>query len=180
MSLHRVQLRDCPPQPWRNGGGLTRELLAWPRPGDWRVRVSVARIERDGPFSAFDGVQRCFAVLRGNGVALDWPTGAVRVTNADEAVSFDGAAAPGCRLLAGATDDLNLMARGGRPRLVRAHAGSVSTTARWRGLYAGAAVQLEAEGCRLSVEPDSLSWSDDDPRPWRLTLGSGWWLSLDE
>ncbi|MGA1289108.1 MAG: hypothetical protein ACO3ZK_16530, partial [Rubrivivax sp.] len=22
-------LSECPPQPWRNGGGLTRELLAW-------------------------------------------------------------------------------------------------------------------------------------------------------
>ena len=62
-----------PPQPWRNGGGVTRELLAWPDGGDWRVRVSVADIDADGPFSAFPGVERWFAVLEGAGVALRSP-----------------------------------------------------------------------------------------------------------
>jgi len=28
--------------PWRNGGGVTRELLAWPDSKDWALRVSVA------------------------------------------------------------------------------------------------------------------------------------------
>ena len=50
---------------WRNGGGRTRELLAWPDAADWKVRVSVADVESDGPFSAFPGVQRWFAVLEG-------------------------------------------------------------------------------------------------------------------
>ncbi|OYU94699.1 MAG: histidine utilization protein HutD, partial [Burkholderiales bacterium PBB5] len=45
MTLHRVELETTSPQPWRNGGGTTHELLAWP-PGApaWLVRVSVARI----------------------------------------------------------------------------------------------------------------------------------------
>jgi environmental stress-induced protein Ves len=41
--------------PWKNGGGVTRELLAWPGGGDWQVRISVAEIEADGPFSSFPG-----------------------------------------------------------------------------------------------------------------------------
>ena len=53
MTLHRVRFDDLPPQPWRNGGGVTRALLTWPHADDWAVRVSVADITRDGPFSAF-------------------------------------------------------------------------------------------------------------------------------
>lgn len=56
--------------PWRNGGGATRELLAWPDPRDWAIRLSVAEVERDGPFSQFPGVRRWFAVLSGGGVRL--------------------------------------------------------------------------------------------------------------
>ena len=74
----RVRLADCPPQPWRNGGGVTRELLAWPQAADWRLRVSVADIERDGPFSPFPGVDRWFAVIEGDGVELRCRTGASR------------------------------------------------------------------------------------------------------
>ena len=70
MTPRLVALADTPPVPWRNGGGLTRELLAWPDGGDWAVRVSVAEIEADGPFSTFPGVERWFAVLEGGGVAL--------------------------------------------------------------------------------------------------------------
>ena len=52
--------------PWRNGGGVTRELLRLAaRPATGSVRVSVADIEADGPFSPFPGVERWFAVLRG-------------------------------------------------------------------------------------------------------------------
>ena len=129
MRLHEVRLEDCPPQPWRNGGGLTHEMLAWPTPGAqapagsgaeaWLVRVSVAQIGRDGPFSAFPGVDRAFAVLEGTGVALTFGGGAAAegerlLTADDEALNFPGEDAPGCRLAGGpgaATLDLNLMGR---------------------------------------------------------------------
>jgi len=64
-----VQLGDAAPRRWRNGGGVTRELPAWPSPQEWRVRVSVADVEREGPFSSFPGVDRWFAVIDGAGVA---------------------------------------------------------------------------------------------------------------
>ena len=37
-----VSLDDVEPKPWRNGGGITRELLAWPHASEWRIRISVA------------------------------------------------------------------------------------------------------------------------------------------
>ena len=112
-TLQRVRLGDCPPQPWRNGGGLTRELLAWATaahdtaagpgttPPGWTVRVSVAEITRDGPFSPYPGVDRAFAVLEGRGVVLAWPQGDTVCRPGDEALRFDGAQAPGCRLVDG-------------------------------------------------------------------------------
>ncbi len=187
--MHRVELRHCAPQAWRNGGGLTHELLAWPRAdanananaNDWALRVSVARIDADGPFSAFAGMRRCFAVLRGAGVRLDLPGGPVTLTPADEAIGFDGAAAPGCQLIDGATDDLNLMARAnaGQPRLQRARAGSRWPPARWRGFYACSDVQLQCGDQWHTATADTLLW-DDRPAPaWQLQQGSGWWLSLE-
>ena len=56
--MNVVELCDAPEQAWRNGGGITRELLAWPADAPWQLRVSVAEIIKDGNFSAFPGVQR--------------------------------------------------------------------------------------------------------------------------
>jgi hypothetical protein len=53
MSLEVISVYEVMPQPWRNGGGLTRELWTWPSAEGWWVRVSVADIEKDGPFSTF-------------------------------------------------------------------------------------------------------------------------------
>jgi hypothetical protein len=70
MTPRLVTLAAVPPTPWKNGGGVTRELLAGRLRRRWTVRVSVAEIEADGPFSSFPGVERWFAVLEGGGVAL--------------------------------------------------------------------------------------------------------------
>ena len=102
--------------PWKNGGGITRELLAWP-PGvaDWHWRVSVAQVDGDGPFSAFEGVQRWFAVLGGAGVELALGQGSAvqmqRLTQQSEAFCFDGALPVYCTLTNGPTQDFNLMVR---------------------------------------------------------------------
>ena len=106
-----ITVADTPPQPWRNGGGSTRELLAWPSATDWQLRLSVADIAADGPFSVFDGVQRWFVVLHGAGVALTINGQAQQQRRADAPLQFDGAATTDCRLLDGPTRDLNLMLR---------------------------------------------------------------------
>jgi environmental stress-induced protein Ves len=124
-----VQADRVARQPWKNGGGQTRELLSDAAAGAaWRWRISLADIEADGPFSAFPGVQRWFAVLSGAGVELRFGDGVRRVLAGDEALAFDGAAAPGCRLLDGPTRDLNLMLRndaGVRGTLRRVQPGAV-------------------------------------------------------
>jgi environmental stress-induced protein Ves len=116
--LQTVEAEHVAPQPWRNGGGQTRELLAWPDSTHWRLRISRADIEADGPFSAFAGVQRWFVVLSGNGVVLRMPTPDHHSLDhhllpGHSPLHFDGSLAPYCQLEDGPTQDLNLMARGG-------------------------------------------------------------------
>ncbi len=56
------------PTPWRNGGGATAEIAAFP-PGagmdDFLWRVSIAAVRDAGPFSDFPGVDRILSVLAG-------------------------------------------------------------------------------------------------------------------
>lgn len=116
-----VRLADVPPTPWRNGGGSTRELLAWPlgQGADWRVRLSVAEVEEDGPFSSFPGVRRWFAVLGGAGVRLRMGGQAHHFDAQSAPFDFDGGAAVECTLVDGPTQDFNLMLRGGRGTMER-------------------------------------------------------------
>jgi len=104
------------PVPWKNGGGVTRELLRLPADGgdDWTLRISVADIAADGPFSPFPGVTRWFAVLEGDGVRLAFPERTLNIGRGDAPLRFDGADAPGCTLLGGPTRDLNVMVRHAR------------------------------------------------------------------
>jgi len=103
--------------PWRNGGGVTREVTAHP-PGrgfellDWRV--SIAEIGAAGPFSAFPGLERRLAVLEGR-LALDIAERPpLEVLPASPAVLFAGDALVYARPIAGTVTDLNVMTRRGR------------------------------------------------------------------
>ena len=118
IDLKILQPSQVTPELWANGGGRTRTMLAWPDPGHWAVRISVADVEKAGPFSVFAGVDRWFAVLEGDGV--DLTTGGqapVVVRAADEEMhAFPGDVATNCVLLGEATRDLNVMVRRGEAR----------------------------------------------------------------
>lgn len=158
-----VRLADIPATPWRNGGGVTRELAMWPAAGDWAWRMSVADVDKSGPFSKFEGIERWFAVLEGAGVQLEVAGVPHRVTAADAPLFFDGAAATDCELIAGKTRDFNLMVRRGpKPsRMVRVegrfsealHAG---TTIAVYAHTSAATVLFDEEALQLA--PASLAW----------------------
>lgn len=111
MTWQVLHLADVSPSPWRNGGGVTHELAAWPSAADWIWRISVAEVAAGGPFSRFDGVQRWFAVLGGQGVRLKLPDAEHQLTRASDPFQFEGELAVDCELLDGPTQDLNLMVR---------------------------------------------------------------------
>ena len=196
-----VALADVPWQPWRNGRGRTRELLAWPDGDDWRVRVSVAEIAEPAPFSAFPSVERWFAVMEGGGVELHVGGAVRRMLATDAPLRFDGAAVVEASPIDGATRDLNLMVRDGRGAMVvagddgwwspagcgdgeaPAHAKGVAQPAAraQAGLYAARpvrwAAQLDARRTVVSVEgelpADALLWFVRAPRRLRASPRPG-------
>lgn len=173
--FQHISVDSQPAQPWRNGGGRTRELFTWPG-GDapWQLRLSVADIDADGPFSAFDGVDRWFAVLQGAGVELDLPGGRRSLTCDSPPLRFNGRAAPGCRLIDGPTRDFNLMLRHrtGQALMLDARPGQPwAAGAPLRGLFTTAALQLQVDG----EAPQAVAaWSlllatSPAPLPWAIT-----------
>jgi len=171
--IRTMSLSHAVEQTWRNGGGSTRELLAWPEASDWQVRISVAQITRDGPFSAFVGVQRWFAVLRGDGVRLALGDSALALTPTDAPLAFDGAAAPGCELMGGPTQDLNLMLlqNAGTGSMQRAVLGEEwFSAAPLRAVYTLDPVWLQIDDSdAVEMPADTLAWHEDAARQrWRL------------
>jgi environmental stress-induced protein Ves len=161
MNWHFVHLDDIVAAPWRNGGGTTRELLAWPHKDDWSVRLSVAEIASDGPFSAYPGVMRWFAVLSGAGVTLRVGGGEQRLDARSEPLRFDGATPVDCRLVSGATQDFNLMLRGRDGRFERVQ-GVQERACRKGSLVALYTHEHEAAflavEVRIPVPPRTLAW----------------------
>ena len=179
-----VTVDSTPATPWRNGGSVTRELLASPGPVDWRLRISVADIAADGPFSAFPGVQRWFTLLSGEGVALDFADHPLTLRPGDAPLAFDGAATPGCRLTRGPVRDLNLMIRGGTGGMA-----AVSPGAAWSapasaqaGLFARVPGRWRNGDQQRPLPALSLLWFDaPPPGGWRFepdvpAPAVGWWL----
>jgi uncharacterized protein len=112
---------DLVASPWKNGGGVTREVAAMP-PGAgldafiWRV--SIADVAQAGPFSRFAGIDRTLVLLSGAGMLLDEAreTGGTQVHALKQPLDvarFAGEAAIEARLVDGATRDFNLMVRRG-------------------------------------------------------------------
>src|SRR4051812_16579436 len=97
--------------PWKNGGGVTREILRAPgEPAAFDWRLSLATIGAAGPFSSFAGYHRTLVLVAGAGVELNFAQhGTSRLSTPGQAVSFDGGWQTSCTLLEGPSTDLNLM-----------------------------------------------------------------------
>lgn len=187
MKPQLVRCDAVAPQPWRNGGGFTRELLAWPRRDDWALRIGVADVDADGPFSSLPGVDRWFAVLAGAGVRLALPEGSRQVLPGDEPLAFAGEAAPHCELIDGPTRDLNLMLRRGcgRAALQRARAGeSFAPRTALRALFVAEACTLQPAGSdALPLPACALTWAEGNAHAaWRIAAAApvrAWWIHFE-
>lgn len=116
--MYIIRLQDCPASTWKNGGGSTRQLLAYP-PGasldHFAYRVSVAEVDSDGPFSHFPGVDRSLAILAGDGLALmNGPQLFGTLLAGQPPMAFDGALPLSGLRLGGKVRDFNVMSRRGQ------------------------------------------------------------------
>lgn len=116
-SLELLRAASRTPVPWRNGGGLTREIAIYPLDSDLQSfdwRVSIADIRAAGPFSQFPGVDRQMKVISGRlSLAVDGDP-AVTLTAESDAVAFSGEVPVYAEPLGAPVTDLNIMTRRSR------------------------------------------------------------------
>ena len=61
---------------WKNGLGWTREITRYPEDADtWSWRLSIAEVDKDGPFSSFENIDRELILLSGEGMRLHFADG---------------------------------------------------------------------------------------------------------
>ena len=137
--------------PWKNGGGVTREVAVFPEAGDFHWRLSLATVASDGPFSAFPGVDRTLTVLEGEGIELAVAGLAPARLGLRAPFAFPGDVAASARFLGGAVTDFNVMTR--RDRLahrVEIRRAAAGGTLGHAGAWAILALDpLEVAGTRL-------------------------------
>lgn len=98
---------DRADEPWRNGGGSTRQIAALSGRDGLACRLSMAKVETDGPFSVFPGVTRTIMVMDGGEMVLKVVGTEVRLGS--EPFTFDGEAMTHGSLLGSAVTDFNVM-----------------------------------------------------------------------
>jgi uncharacterized protein len=182
-----VELAGVTPQPWKNGGGITRDLLAWPQAADWQLRISVADVAQSGPFSAYPGITRWFAVVQGEGVVLRFGERVHTLAPGSQPLRFDGGDAPGCDLIRGPTLDLNLLAAS---KAGRADMRPVLPGVPWladaalRAVFTARPAELVVAGQPLTALPAlslAFSWQGAG-QSWQLRSDGAapraWWLAF--
>jgi environmental stress-induced protein Ves len=112
-------LAELSPVAWANGGGLTTELAsgkidatADAASAAWDWRISVARIERSGPFSALPGIGRALIPLTADLSELRIDGNPHRVRR-HAIVRFDGGSEVVCGPVPAPVHVLNVMVRSG-------------------------------------------------------------------
>lgn len=110
-----LHARDFAVQPWKNGGGMTTEIAAYPAGAGFEAmewRASMARVEAAGPFSSFPGIDRSLGLLEGAGIVLEVAgRGEIALAPGEHPAVFPGDVPVSARLPAGAILDLNIMTR---------------------------------------------------------------------
>lgn len=154
---------------WRNGGGTTFEVAIGPEgaafePGAFAWRLSLALVERDGPFSALPGYDRVLTLVEGAGIVLDGgEDGRLEVLPPHGQARFPGERAVTGLLRDGAIRDFNLMTRRrdtrGDARVVEVgpQGRALQTDADLLALYA-----LATPGFRLRTESGELAAAAGD------------------
>lgn len=110
-----ISYEDLIAAPWKNGGGITRELASYPVGAtfdDFLWRVSIADVSLSGPFSRFDGIDRIITLLTGAGMQLNFADGkAHSLTAALVPYRFAGEDRLDAQLVGTGCQDFNLMLR---------------------------------------------------------------------
>ena len=99
-------------QPWKNNGGITREVACCPAGAgfDFDWRISLAEVTTSGPFSIFPGMERSLTVLTGSMMLHLQAREPVELTQDSAPYAFPGDI-PCTATLNSPVTDLNVMTR---------------------------------------------------------------------
>jgi uncharacterized protein len=95
------------PKPWRNGRGVTRDVLDANGGADWQI--GLADLDDAAPFSSFPGMDRTFTLVAGGPVRFRFEDGAEVVCPPLVPVLFPGDRPLACRPEAGPARALNVI-----------------------------------------------------------------------
>ena len=122
-----IRFTDLKPQPWRNGGGVTREVASHrggasagaassgatsSDDGAWDWRVSIADVTSAGQYSPFPGMERVLTVVEGELLLLA-VDGTEHPLEKYRPFRFPGGAASSSALPTGDVRNLNVITRDG-------------------------------------------------------------------
>jgi environmental stress-induced protein Ves len=103
-----IQPTDFTTMPWKNGGGLTHEIIKRERQGKLLWRLSMAEVTSDGPFSVFPGLSRILTVIAGERLSLVGPHEMLQALPL-QPVSFSGDLAIASQRRGGDVTDFNVI-----------------------------------------------------------------------
>lgn len=164
--VERFRRADLVAQPWKNGGGVTREVVCRPAGADmarFDWRISIAQIGSSGPFSVFSGIDRVITLLEGPGVRLRSDDGMIdhQLNQPLEPFSFPGEAIVQADLLGAESHDFNVMTR------------RSACTAKMHVLRAATTLPAALGGLLLAINGD---WQLQGTALQALSPGEGlWW-----
>ena len=144
-----VRPADFRSQPWKNGGGITHEIVRWPDSEHYDIRVSIADDREPGPFSRFPGYRRWSFLAGAAPIVLDIAGVPHLLTALGDHIDVDGDAPITCALPAGPTRLLNILAR----EPVGAHVGRGPCALPVRFVFALAALPWLPEGHAAVFDP---------------------------
>ena len=160
---------DFTAMPWKNGGGVTHEIVRDERQGAMLWRLSIAEVASDGAFSLFPGMTRLLTVIAGDGMTLE-ADDVILTAKPRQPVRFSGDTALFGRLTTGPVRDLNFifdastinadMSRLDGPAEVNLHATAVTAAICIEG-------QAQVDGTLLPVGAAALGHRQ------RLVLSAG-------
>lgn len=168
-AMNFFDLATAPSTPWKNGGGSTQELACWPPGADmngFEWRVSLATVDRPGPFSVFPAIDRQIMLLSGDGLHLRSPGWEHRLEQHWQPFAFSGDDAVDGAMLGGTSKDFNLMQRRGL----------------WQGplrVVSDAQSPGSAPAGLCMVLRGDWQWVESGAEPHVLKAGQGFWWAGD-
>lgn len=156
-----LRARDRREMPWKNGGGVSSEVIVSPAGAtydtfDWRI--SIATMQVNGPFSEFPGIDRSLVLLEGVLALSIANQAAIELSPSSPPITLAGDLPTSAQLISGPVTELNVMTRRGvfRSTIESRHLSApvtVHNAGLLTALIAPEIVQVEYPGIEHKLQP---------------------------